>query len=145
MTVSHRTLKPRKPIAREAEEQKALIKWAKFKNIPLVHIPNEGQRRPQYGVQLQRLGLCRGFPDLFLPKGFGGFFGMFIEMKQNREYRESEKKADCWINQEAWLEKLLQESYYAKFAFGCDHAIELIEMYTKWKPTKEFYGKERAL
>lgn len=130
--------KVRNLIATEAEEQMALIKWANINRIPLVHIPNESPRNPLYGKKLLRLGLCRGFPDLFLPKGYGGFFGMFIEMKQKREYRKSEMKTNSWKLQEAWVDKLNRERYYATFAFGWDEARKLIEKYLQSSLTLKF-------
>jgi len=132
--VSHRTLPT------EAQEQKALIEWASLKNIPLIHIPNEGKRSAFYGKQLKAIGLQPGFPDLFLPQGFGGFFGMFIELKRKEHYSSWSKGTKIWLLQEAWIDHLNANGYYAKFAFGCDHAIEMIEIYTSFEPTKRMYG-----
>lgn len=129
----------------ESEEQISLLKWAKLKSIPLIHIPNESPRTLYYGAILVKMGLSRGFPDLFLPKGFGGFFGMFIEMKRKKKYAQCLKDRSVWRNQEEWLNYLKSENYYAEFAFGWEHAAQLIENYIKAKPTKEIYGQTISL
>lgn len=128
------TTAKQKPIS-EAKESMALIKWAKLKNIRLVHIANEGERSRQYGASLVRQGLSKGFPDLLMASARGGYFGMFIEMKQKFHYTESEKAKQSWKNQEEWLSHLRNQGYFAFFAYGWEDAKSVIEMYMKWPVT----------
>lgn len=140
--MDNKKLKP----ASEQVEQIALIKWAKLHHIPLVHIPNEGPRLAHHGANLVRMGLSKGFPDLFMPEPRGGFFGMFIELKQDRHYSESEKKKISWIQQVEWIIYLNEHGYFARVIFGWREASELITMYRQWdvtefNPVKTFLTK----
>jgi len=122
--------------ASEQKEQMALIKWAKLKAIPLVHIPNEGPRLAHYGANLVKMGLTKGFPDLFMPEARGGYFGMFIEMKQKRSYKNHETLKESWIQQEKWINLLTIQGYYAQITFGWQDASELITMYRSFPKTE---------
>lgn len=122
--------------ASEQKEQMALIKWAKLKSIPLIHIPNEGPRLAHYGANLVKMGLTKGFPDLLMPEARGGYFGMFIEMKQNKVYKNHEKLKDTFIHQEKWLSFLQNNGYYSHMTFGWQEASELITMYRSWPKTE---------
>lgn len=108
----------------EASEQKVVIEYCEYRGIELVHIPNEGKRSPRYGAELKRLGLSKGFPDLFLPKARNGFHGLFIELKRDRSSHPTKAQL-CWIA------KLNREGYYAAVCYGADAAIIEIESYLK--------------
>lgn len=124
MTEKNKTSKQR---VTEAEEQKALIQWAKFqeKKYPelkmLMHIPNEGKRSKRYGAELKRLGLRPGFPDLglFVPRNNKS--GLFIEMKVGRN--------KCTDNQKKWIRNLLEQGYEVKVCYSCEEAIQIIKRY----------------
>lgn len=51
----------------ETGEQEAVIEYCAWRRIPVVHIPNEGKRSAAYAAQMKRMGLAKGFPDLFIP------------------------------------------------------------------------------
>jgi hypothetical protein len=125
----------------ERQEARALMKWAQLKHIPLVHIPNEGKRTPLEGLNLLKAGLSPGLPDYLLPLAHGGYFGLFLELKQNREYRSSEMKTKTWRNQQAWLRKLTDEGYHARFVYGWEHAVKIIENYLALMPTLAHDGQ----
>ena len=124
-TVSRRTLSPMS----EARHQTALVKWARLNNIRLVHVPNEGKREPRLGFILKNMGLAKGFPDLFLPRASFPYHGLFMEMKQERIYKPSEKLTETWINQEGWIKYLNEQFYYATFVFGWENGMKIIELY----------------
>jgi len=72
----------------ESTEQQALIKWIKlnasrFPDVERIFsIPNGGKRDKVTAIMLKREGLRANVLDLFLPKPMGGYFGLWIEMKQ---------------------------------------------------------------
>lgn len=68
-------------IRTEAGEQEAVIAFCELQGIIGVHIANEGKRSARNGAALKRMGLRKGFPDLFFPYARGGYHGLFIELK----------------------------------------------------------------
>jgi len=130
-----RKRRPRTVFATELEEQLALVEWARYEGIPLVHHCNEGKRSPREGARLLKAGLSPGYPDLSIPKAHGGYFGLFIELKQRRDYRPSEMNTKTWLAQRGWLGLLANEHYYALMCFGWEHAKTVIEKYLSWPKT----------
>lgn len=118
---------PVKPKTTEADEQKALIQWAKFQEKKyselkmLMHVPNEGKRSPRYGAELKRLGLQAGFPDLALFVPRNGKAALFIEMKVGRN--------KCTDNQKKWIRALMEQGYEVKVCYSCEEAIQVIKKY----------------
>ena len=119
---------PVKPKTTEAEEQKALMQWAKWQEgrYPelkmLMHIPNEGKRSKRYGAELKRLGLRPGFPDLGLLVPNKKYAGLFIELK-------ADKTKSMTKEQKEWLEKLNSYGYKAIRCNGSEEAIQIIKRY----------------
>ena len=75
-------------IARESSHQVALFRWAalfsrQHPELECLHsVPNGGYGLPiQTAVRLKREGLRRGYPDVSLPIGRGGYHSLLIEMK----------------------------------------------------------------
>lgn len=109
----------------ETAEQIAVVEYCAIKHIPVVHIPNEGKRSAATGANLVRMGLKKGFPDLFIPRARGKYHGLFIEMK----YGKGKTSPD----QEEWIDILLREGYACTVCRGADEAINIIETYNKLK------------
>jgi len=68
----------------EHQEQKALIKWARFQQAPvcwLYAIANGGHRKKGVAGRMKAEGVLAGVPDLQLPVSRGGFHALYIEMK----------------------------------------------------------------
>jgi hypothetical protein len=110
-------------ISSEANEQITVIEWCDLLNIPCVHIANEGKRGIAYAVMLKRMGMRKGFPDLFVPRARGKYHGLFIEMK----YGDNTTTAD----QKIWLDILSREGYACAVCYTADEAIKVIESYHK--------------
>lgn len=125
MTEKNKTSKQR---VTEAEEQKALMQWAKWQEgrYPelkmLMHIPNEGKRSKRYGAELKRMGLKAGFPDLGLLVPNKKYAGLFIELK-------ADKTKSMTKEQKEWLEKLNSYGYKAVRCNGSEEAIQIIKKY----------------
>ena len=107
----------------EASEQIAVIDWCDTMCIPVVHIPNEGKRSVAYGAQLKRMGMRKGFPDIFIPVARAGFHGLFIELKWG--------KNKITEDQEAWLRLLAKQDYACTVVYSADEAIQKIKRYLK--------------
>lgn len=118
---------PVKPKTTEADEQKALMQWAKWQEgrYPelklLYHCPNGGTRNKLEAANLKRQGVKAGVPDLFLPVARNGKYGMFIEMKVGRN--------KCTDNQKKWIRNLLEQGYEVKVCYSCEEAIQIIKKY----------------
>ena len=108
----------------EASEQEAVIQFCEYAGIDIVHIANEGKRSAHYGAELKRLGMRKGFPDLFIPKASKGFHGLFIELKRDITRKPTKE-------QMKWISKLNAEGYLATVCYGADAAIREVKMYFK--------------
>ena len=106
----------------ESGEQEAVIEYCAWKHIPVVHIPNEGKRSVSYAAQMKRMGLAKGFPDLFIPVAISGFHGLFIELKRDRKSKATE-------TQKAWIKYLNKAGYRAVVSYGSEEAMREIELY----------------
>jgi hypothetical protein len=107
--------------ASEISEQEVVVEYCDLRDIPIVHIPNEGKRSVSYGAKMKRAGMRKGFPDLFLPIARRGFHGFVIEMKFD--------KGKLSPDQIKWLRKLKKEGYATSVCYGADEAIRMIEKY----------------
>lgn len=125
----------------EDRHQINVIKWkqqpsimAKWPELGLLfHIPNERHCTPQQGKQLQRMGVRRGVPDLFLPVPRGPYHGLWIEMKT-----ESGRTTG---DQDWWGERLLGQGYMWEVCHGWESAVRVLAWYMSL-PTGD--GNERT-
>ena len=106
----------------ESGEQEAVVQFCELARVPVIHIPNEGKRSVVYAAQMKRMGLAKGFPDLFIPVARSGFHGLFIELKRDVKAKPTE-------TQRAWIEYLNKAGYRASVCHGADAAIEEIKNY----------------
>lgn len=115
-------------IPTEADEQKALFRWAdaarcKYPELELMHhIVNEGRRDGRTGYNLRLMGMKRGVPDVCLPVARGGFHGLYVEMKRVKGGRPSPEQ--YW-----WREKLREQGYRAEICYGWEDAARVIREY----------------
>lgn len=124
----------------ESQHQMAVIKWTQQASIRqkwpelklLFHIPNERHCTPQQGKNLQRMGVKRGVPDLFLPVPRGRYNGLWIEMKS-----ETGSATD---DQEWWGEQLLGQGYMWEVCHGWTSAVRVLEWYLSLKDGGDCHG-----
>ena len=109
----------------EDELQIAVIEYCELRGIPVVHIPNEGERSVTYGALLKRMGMKRGFPDLFFPIARRGFHGLFIEMKTD--------KGKLSEDQRKWLTELSKEGYLCRVCRSLEAVIDILSQYYSLK------------
>lgn len=108
----------------ETSEQIAVIEFCGYCGIDIVHIPNEGKRSKRYGAELKRLGMRKGFPDLFVPIASKDYHGLFIELKRDITRKPTKDQLE-------WIAKLNAAGYYATVCYGADAAIKEIKKYVK--------------
>ena len=113
---------PTAPRPTEDDEQAIVIRYCAENGIEVAHIANEGKRSVVYGARMKRLGLRKGFPDLFFPYARNGYHGLFIEMKRD-------EKAKPTHDQTWWSEYLNKQGYRAVICHGSNAAIEEINSY----------------
>jgi len=83
-----------------------------------------------YHSQRQRAkktGYVKGFPDLQICEARGGYFGLFIEIKE---------KGYATKEQQQWIEDLTARGYYAVCSKGLDSIITEIDKYFSYKDTE---------
>lgn len=117
--------KPKKhtqPLVTEDDIQETVVEYCELKHIVAVHIPNESKRSVAYGAKMKRMGLRKGFPDIFIPTARQGFHGLFIELKRDKKSRVSPE-------QTAWITYLNKQGYKAMICYGATEAINEIEKY----------------
>ncbi len=119
----------------EAEQQEAVIDWCntmalnpEYKDLEFIyHCPNGGSRNKAEANNLKRQGVKAGVPDLFLPVGRGGYFGLYIEMKWGKNTPTEE--------QIIWLKFLREHNYACWVVHSAKVAIDCLEQYIKMPPT----------
>lgn len=85
-------------------------------------IPNGGLRNARVAAQLQGEGVKPGVPDLFLAAPRGPWLGLFVEMKDEHTGKLSK-------DQEAWVDRLIEQRYRVVVCHGAEKALEDILSY----------------
>ncbi len=117
---------------KETQEQIAIMDWCRwqenhYKELKMIfHIVNEGKRSSRVGVELQKMGMKKGIPDICLPVPNKQYHGLYIELKADKTKRISKE-------QKEWLEKLNSYGYKAVRANGAEEAIGIIKEYLNIK------------
>ncbi len=106
----------------EDEIQETVVEFCDTLRIICVHIPNESKRSKAYGAKMKRMGLRKGFPDLFIPTARNGFHGLFIELKRDKLAHPTKEQLE-------WISHLNTEGYLAAVCYGVDAAIAEIKKY----------------
>ena len=119
-------MKTLKSIPSERDEQIAFVKWIKLKGYRVVASANGGSRNLIEAVNLKRMGVSKGFPDIFVPLVSGNLSGFFVEMK-----RRSGGKATN--EQKEWIDYLNENGYFAVVSYGCEEAINYFNYYITFK------------
>lgn len=117
-------LKPKKSknVQSEYHEQVQFVSYIKKRGFLIVASANGGARNIIEAVNLKRMGLATGFPDLFIPYPTKKHHGFFCEMKKKVGGRVS-------IHQVFWIEQLNSLGYYAVVSKGFEEAVKAFETY----------------
>ena len=114
----------------EHAHQVALFAWAKlqYRAYPelrwLYATPNGGARNPITAAKLQREGVRRGVPDLYLPVPRRGYHGLWIELKRPGRHAVSPEQRE-------WIAGLNGHGYRAVVCVGWEAARAEIEAYLR--------------
>ncbi len=114
-------------LGKETIEHIACMNWLKWQ-YPQVynctfHIANERKCSPAYGKILQKMGVKRGVPDLFIAYPVVSYHGCFVEIKAPDGKISKEQKA--------FTELMISKGYVAEFCFGLDAFILTVNRYLK--------------
>lgn len=106
-------------IPTEHEEQITFVQWfrRKYPRVRIFAIPNGGYRSRATAAKLKAEGVMRGIPDLFVPE-----WSLWIEMKRIKGGRLSPEQRD-------WKRYLEDVGNTVFVAFGCQHAIDQVEIF----------------
>ena len=107
----------------EAGLQSSVIQYIKLQYPKIRYCASLGgqyQKYPSQRNKAKATGYVKGFPDLQICEARGGFFGLFLEIKE---------KGYATIDQKKWIEDLNERGYFAKCVKGLDDIIETIDIY----------------
>jgi hypothetical protein len=124
--------KPKKHIASENQEQRALVKWLSYHPIVrnyYLKLNNEGKRTECQGWNLKLMGLRAGASDLFIYYPTKKYHGLFLEVKKNKKYTPSEMKTDTWIGQQEFLDSVKSVGFAGEVCYGFEHGMTIITRY----------------
>ena len=108
----------------EKYEQRAAVQWLKLNKILFYPVANGRKASVVERMELKRLGVLAGVPDLVIPLPRGTFHGFYAELKRRQGGKVSE-------SQQFWLDALTAEGYYCCVPKGCDEFIEHVTKYLK--------------
>ena len=115
----------------EAKLQKAVVDYIKNRWRYARYCASLGGQYQKYPSQRKRAketGYVPGFPDLQILEARGGYFGLFIEIKLDKQSYPSQYQKD-------WIKDLLIRGYMAKVCKGYDECIDALENYFKLSKT----------
>ena len=125
----------RQPIS-EANEQMLVVQYLKLQYPNVIFNADMSGIKLSIGqaMKQKRLGMPKGYPDLFIAEPYDTYNGLFIELKKSG--LKLKKKDGSWINehieeQSEMLEKLNERGYYATFCIGFEEAKQTIDNYFK--------------
>jgi len=80
-------------------------------------------------------GYVKGFPDLQITEARGGYFGLFIELKFDKQ---------CYMSgyQKDWIKDLEKRGYQAVCCKGYEQTIETINKYLQQHETKQIIKRD---
>jgi hypothetical protein len=116
-------------VLKEEVEQEGLAEILDRLGLTWFHVPNEGDRKPQYRAKLRRQGLKPGVPDVIIvdpPPAFPNAKGAAIELKRRKGGKVSEEQMD-------WIIKLNLLGWKTAVCKGKDEAIEQLKAWGYWK------------
>ena len=113
----------------EQSLQTAVVNYLKLKYPRIRFCASLGGIRTSFkqAVKAKATGYVKGFPDLQITEARGGYFGLFLEIKQLKRYATKEQKE--------WIKDLTDRGYKAVITKGLENTINEIDSYLKLKPT----------
>tara|TARA_R100001369_G_scaffold90778_1_gene130309 strand:- start:512 stop:877 length:366 start_codon:yes stop_codon:yes gene_type:complete len=115
----------------EAHLQAAVIRYIKLKHPTVRYCASLGgqyQKHVSQRMKAKATGYVKGFPDLQITEAKGGYFGLFIELKLDKQCYASQVQTD-------WILDLNTRGYKAEICKGYHNTIELIDNYLREQAT----------
>lgn len=106
----------------ERQEQVLFVVWLRKQGFRVSASANGGSRNFLEAINLKRMGVSKGYPDVEVPYPCGHFHGFYIEMKRQKGGKISEEQAE-------WLDYLRGVGYYAEVANGFEEAKKHFNFY----------------
>jgi hypothetical protein len=109
-------------------------------------IPNGTRTSIHVARRMKAEGVKTGVPDICLPMGWGGYFGLYIELKA-RPFRDEDGRLHrqrLSKEQAAWCEELEGQGYLVKRTEGWQEALVAIVAYVKLEPTQRHVSEDRG-
>jgi len=118
-------------IMSEQKLQTAIVKYIQLKHPNARYCASLGGIRTSFkqAIKAKATGYVKGFPDLQITEARGGYFGLFLEIKQEKRYATKEQKE--------WITDLTARGYKALITKGLDDTITAIDNYLKQKKTNQ--------
>ena len=106
--------------------QVACVNWfhLQYPKELIYAIPNGGQRNIITAKKLKAEGVTAGVPDLFVAAAYGGYNGMYIELKNG-------KKGVVSKDQKLIIKQLKDKGYCVEVCRSFDDFREVVEDYFK--------------
>lgn len=123
----------RPPVPTEYAEQAALFQRAQLyaRQYPELQFLNGSLNGVRLtigqAVKCKKIGMRKGYPDVFLPVKRGVYSGLYIELKRI-------KGGSIQPEQREWREFLLSQGYAHLFCKGADEAWKVILEYLERRP-----------
>jgi hypothetical protein len=106
----------------ERFEQVRFVTWLRSNGYRVSASANGGSRHLLEAINLKKMGVSRGFPDVEVPLPIGHFHGFYVEMKRQKGGKVTTEQAE-------WLAYLREKGYYAEVARGFEEAKEMFLHY----------------
>jgi len=111
----------------ERQEQIWFVVWLQKRGYRVSASANGGSRNLLEAINLKKMGVSKGFPDVEVPLPAGPYHGFYVEMKRQKGGKLSPEQAE-------WLNYLREKGYYAEVARGFEAAKELFLHYLSFMP-----------
>lgn len=102
----------------ERQEQILFVTWVRKQGYRLSASANGGSRHMLEAINLKRMGVSAGFPDIEIPIPCGHYHGFYVEMKRQKGGRLTPEQAE-------WLSYLREQGYFAQMAKGFEEAKQM--------------------
>ena len=115
----------------EQSLQSAVVKYIQLKHPRIRYCASLGGIRTSFkqAIKAKQTGYVKGMPDLQIMEARGGYFGLFIEIKQEKRYATKEQKE--------WITDLTARGYKALITKGLENCVTAIDDYLKQKKTNQ--------
>ena len=119
--------KTKEVIPTERMEQIKFVTWLKKHGFWVSASANGGSRNLIEAINLKRMGVAKGFPDIEVPLPVPPYHGFYVEMKRSVGGKVSPEQIE-------WITYLKDKGYFAEVAHGFLHAKKLFEDYIALMP-----------